>query len=181
MLHPVESTIFISNCDTSSNGDGTSKVYVGGIFVDPVTITQVVFVISHTCTWYGPVPVAPVIDICCDIFNYYKQSQGFVHVIVGVLVGVLVGVGVFDGFGHPQGFVQVTLGVGVLVGVGVFVGVLVGVGVGTLHGSNVGVGVTVGVGVGVGVLVGVTVGVGVGVGAGTLNVFEQSDPWTNIV
>jgi hypothetical protein len=27
----------------------------------------------------------------------------------------------------------------------------------------------------------VTVGVGVGVGLGTFNIFEQSDPWTNIV
>ena len=86
------------------------------------------------------------------------------------------------GNGVIQGF-QVDVGVGVndTVGVGVGVDVLVGVGVGTLQGSNVGVGVGVLVGVGVGVLVGVTVGVGVGVGAGTLNVFEQSDPWTNIV
>jgi hypothetical protein len=46
--HPVESVKTTSNDVTSSNGKGTSKVYVGGILVDPVTITQVVYVISHT-------------------------------------------------------------------------------------------------------------------------------------
>ena len=39
-----------SNDETSSNGGGTSKVKVGGMFVDPVTVTHVVYVISHTWT-----------------------------------------------------------------------------------------------------------------------------------